>query len=49
MSYSKNDDEATIANVPKRTKGNNYMYFQNENFQMKILKRRIILIEIKQR
>ena len=33
MSYSKNDDEATIANVPKRTKVNNYMYFQNENFQ----------------
>ena len=33
MSYSKNDDEATIANVPKRNKGNNYMYFQNENFQ----------------
>ena len=33
MSYSKNDDEATIANVPKRTKGNNHMYFQNENFQ----------------
>ena len=35
MSYSKNDDddEATIANVPKRTKGNNHMYFQNENTQ----------------
>ncbi len=33
MSYSNNDDEATIANVPKRTKGNNHMYFQNENFQ----------------
>jgi hypothetical protein len=33
MSSSKNDDEATIANVPKRTKGNNHMYFQNENFQ----------------
>ena len=33
MSYSKNDDEATIANVPKCTKGNNHMYFQNENFQ----------------
>ncbi len=33
MSSNKNDDEATIANVPKRTKGNNYMYFQNENFQ----------------
>ncbi len=25
MSYSKNDDEATIANVPKRTKGNNHI------------------------
>ncbi len=45
MSYSKNDDEATIANVPKRTKGNNYMILS----KMKILKRRIILIEIKQR
>lgn len=35
MSNSKNDDEATIANVPKRTKVNNYMYFQNENSQKK--------------
>ena len=33
MSYSKNDDEATIANVPKSTKGNNHMYIHNENLE----------------
>ena len=49
MSYSKNDDEATIANVPKRIKVIITCTSKMKISKMKILKRRIILIEIKQR
>ena len=50
MSYSKNDDEATIANVPKSVlKVIITCTSKMKISKMKILKRRIILIEIKQR
>jgi hypothetical protein len=31
MSTTIDDGEATIANIPKRSKNNNHVYFQSEN------------------
>jgi hypothetical protein len=35
MSLNNDEDEATIGNQPKRSKTNNYVYFQSEALQKK--------------